>query len=119
VTLRQLDPGRSDAPRIYSTTVARAFRQAAGAALLVAVLGGCAATSGIKPQSAELQPAAVQFDADAALDGTGFTRGAWPDARWWEMFGDPQLSRLIDEGLADSPGIRGAQARVRQANGYA
>jgi NodT family efflux transporter outer membrane factor (OMF) lipoprotein len=83
------------------------------------VLAGCAATSGIKPQSAELQPAAVQFDADAALDGKGFARGAWPDARWWEMFGDAQLSRLIDEGLADSPGIRGAEARVREANGYA
>jgi len=82
------------------------------------VLAGCATTS-IKPQSAQLQPAAVQFDANAALDCKGFTRGGWPDARWWEMFGDAQLSRLIDEGLTDSPSIRSAQARVRQANGYA
>jgi NodT family efflux transporter outer membrane factor (OMF) lipoprotein len=36
-------------------------------------------------------------------------------ARWWEALGDPELSRLIQAGLANSPDIRAAQARLVQS----
>ncbi len=36
-------------------------------------------------------------------------------ADWWQALGDSQLDALIDKALADSPDIRAAQARVRQA----
>ncbi|MEP9326877.1 efflux transporter outer membrane subunit [Paraburkholderia phymatum] len=36
-------------------------------------------------------------------------------AAWWLALGDPQLTALIDAGIANSPDLRAAQARVRQA----
>ena len=36
-------------------------------------------------------------------------------AHWWAAFGDPELDRLIERGLRDSPDIRTAASRIRQA----
>ena len=36
-------------------------------------------------------------------------------AKWWTAFGDPQLTALIEKGLADNPDIANAASRVRQA----
>src|SRR5262249_24469247 len=41
--------------------------------------------------------------------------GKWPSDRWWEAYGDSQLSGLIEEGLSKSPTLDAAAARVRQA----
>ena len=43
----------------------------------------------------------------------------WPSDNWWKTYGDHQLDSLIDEALAASPDLAQAQARVRQAEGYA
>ncbi|MFM9853563.1 MAG: efflux transporter outer membrane subunit [Sphingomonadaceae bacterium] len=40
---------------------------------------------------------------------------AFPVDRWWEGFNDPQLTALIDEGLANAPSIAAASARMRIA----
>src|SRR5450830_718684 len=40
---------------------------------------------------------------------------AWPAARWWERYGDPQLNALVAEALARNPSLNVAAARVRQA----
>lgn len=45
--------------------------------------------------------------------------GEWPQDRWWDAYGDPQLSSLIDEALAGSPDLAQAEARVRLAEAYA
>lgn len=44
---------------------------------------------------------------------------SWPVQRWWEVYGDPQLNRLVDMAVAGSPTLRIAQARVRMAAGLA
>ena len=36
-------------------------------------------------------------------------------AHWWSAFGDAELDRLIERGLRDSPDIRTAASRIRQA----
>ncbi len=36
-------------------------------------------------------------------------------ARWWEGLGDPTLTRLVDEALAQSPQVEIAQGRIREA----
>jgi len=36
-------------------------------------------------------------------------------AAWWESLGDPELTHLIETGLANSPDIRAAQARLRES----
>lgn len=45
----------------------------------------------------------------------GMDAHAPQDADWWHALGDSQLNALIETALADSPDIRIAQARVRQA----
>ena len=43
----------------------------------------------------------------------------WPTQEWWTAYRDPQLSALIAEGLAGSPDIQIAEARVREADALA
>ena len=44
---------------------------------------------------------------------------AWPADGWWKNYSDPQLDRLVAEGLAGSPDLAAAVARVRTAQGLA
>ena len=39
----------------------------------------------------------------------------WPQAQWWQRYGDAQLNALIDEALQGAPDMAAAAARVRQA----
>ena len=45
--------------------------------------------------------------------------GAWPGDGWWKRYNDPQLDALIEEGLAGSPDIATAAARLARAEGLA
>lgn len=45
--------------------------------------------------------------------------GQWPGDGWWHRYGDPQLDQLIAEGLAGSPDIASAAARLARAEGVA
>jgi NodT family efflux transporter outer membrane factor (OMF) lipoprotein len=36
-------------------------------------------------------------------------------AQWWQALGDPELKKLIETALAQSPNIRAAQARLRES----
>jgi outer membrane protein TolC len=36
-------------------------------------------------------------------------------AEWWKSLNDPELDRLIESALVNSPDIRAAQARLRQS----
>lgn len=86
------------------------------AALAALVLAGCAATHGIAPTGSLREAAALEVEralADAEVDP------AAGGAQWWRRFGDPQLDRLIEEGLAGSPSMDAAQARVRRAQASA
>ena len=54
-----------------------------------------------------------------AMDADGrtqrFERQADLPANWWTGFGSPGLDALVDQALANSPGLRAAQATLRQA----
>lgn len=43
----------------------------------------------------------------------------WPGDNWWRAYGDTQLNSLIEEGLASSPDLAQAQARLARANAAA
>lgn len=86
---------------------------AVAAATLAAALSGCANFAGIGSDRSTLEP--QQLDAHLSIPAEG---GAWPDASWADQFGDPQLSRLIAEGLENSPTIAQAKARIERASAY-
>ena len=71
------------------------------------VLAGCA---GLKP---DYTKPAVDLPAgwrDAPADGVQAR-----DARWWKVYGDPLLDRLVDEALAHNANVMLAIARVDEA----
>src|SRR5436190_23249242 len=43
----------------------------------------------------------------------------WPREDWWRRYGDAQLDALVAEGLADSPTLAAAKARVVKAQANA
>jgi NodT family efflux transporter outer membrane factor (OMF) lipoprotein len=73
--------------------------------LAALLLAGCAAPGNIQPQVARMSSATLGLDSDTASI----------DSAWWRAFGDPQLDRLIDAGLAANPSLEGTLARVRAA----
>ncbi|MFV0624108.1 efflux transporter outer membrane subunit [Sphingomonas sp. ac-8] len=73
----------------------------------LALAAGCTAPDTPPPAGAAVTPPAAwrtQLLADATLD-----------ARWWERFGDPALTRLVEAALAHNSDVAIAAARVREA----
>lgn len=78
-------------------------------ALTVALLAGCATHSDIQSH-AKLQ------DPNRFAEIPAEIQNGWQvQANYWKQFGDPQLDALVAEGLADSPSLASAQARIRHA----
>jgi multidrug efflux system outer membrane protein len=80
--------------------------RALSAALLLAVLAGCAAPPHEPPRQTPALP--------SAFDGPSASADAVrPD--WWNSFAAPELARLVDEAIAGSTDLAIAAERVRQA----
>jgi len=58
------------------------------------------------------------LEASTTLEGTSVSPASWPTVDWWRSFGDPQLDALVTEAIANSPTIKIAEARVRQAESF-
>jgi NodT family efflux transporter outer membrane factor (OMF) lipoprotein len=86
------------------------------AALLPLMLatGACASIPDLGPKP--VPHAAADYVAAKSLAGNA---AAWPGDGWWRHYSDPQLNQLIDEGLAGSPDLAAAAARIRRAQGLA
>jgi NodT family efflux transporter outer membrane factor (OMF) lipoprotein len=69
-------------------------------------LAGCVTPQVEDPRATALTPKSL------GLSGTPIAPVA---AGWWKAFGDPQLDKLVDEALANSPSLQAALARVRAA----
>lgn len=89
-------------PRFILTTTA-----------LFGLLAGCSAPD-LGPRPVPAAPESLASDASFAD-----AAGAWPVEDWWQEWGDSQLDTLIAEGLAGSPDIAAAAARVRAADALA
>jgi len=51
-----------------------------------------------------------------AWSNSSITTQTWPDADWWKQFNSPELSALITEARANNFDIKGAMARIQQAD---
>lgn len=94
------------------TTLRRTFPlRACIAVTIAAALTGCAGL----PSGQELQSTkgVDQYQSAVSLSAPLV---AWPDEQWWQHYGDPQLDSLIHEGLANSPDMAVAAARLRNAD---
>jgi NodT family efflux transporter outer membrane factor (OMF) lipoprotein len=89
----------------------RLFGSVAIAALLMAA--GCAWMSKGDPPAEYLEPPEMK---ETLAEVTSRLQ-QWPDDRWWEQFGNPELNQLMESALKDSPGLKLASARLREAQG--
>jgi NodT family efflux transporter outer membrane factor (OMF) lipoprotein len=75
--------------------------------VLVLILSGCALISPGNKPAAKIDPVKL---------GLQQTTVSWPQAGWWQRYGDAQLDTLVDEALANAPSITRARARLDKAN---
>ncbi|MEO8779386.1 MAG: efflux transporter outer membrane subunit [Rhodanobacter sp.] len=87
------------------------------AVMLALALAGCASMRGLHTEATAIDPDTVA--ARNSLADTQFSPAAWPRESWWKGYGDPQLDQLIADALSGQPGLRIAEARVRQAQAEA
>jgi NodT family efflux transporter outer membrane factor (OMF) lipoprotein len=76
-------------------------------------LAGCAVPN-LGPKPVPRGPEAIAAQQSLPESPTA----AWPRDAWWQDYGDPQLTALIEEGLKASPDVATAAARYRRAAGF-
>ena len=74
----------------------------------------CAAVPDLGPKP--IVAAASDYESTRSLAAR---QSDWPADGWWKKYHDPQLDRLIGEGIAGSPDLASAAARFRTAQGLA
>ena len=90
---------------------------------LLLVLSGCAVGPDYRPPVA---PRTSGYSAETLLDQTAATAvsagesqhfhfGSELPGRWWAMFESPQLNALVEQAMANYPGIAAQQAALRAA----
>ncbi len=93
----------------------RAVRLRRALMLMPVLLSSAACLSvpnlGERPQLRVPDEVVAQIDAPVTAPEAG-----WPDAAWWQNYGDAQLSALIEAALSGSPTMAEAEARVRRAD---
>ncbi len=83
-------------------------------AALSTLLAACANFAPHPPPAlAALTPDALATEASLAPHASA--AAIWPSEDWWRALDDDRLDALIDEALADSPGLAIADARLRAA----
>ena len=81
---------------------------------LMLLTSACASVPHLGPRP--MPRAANDYASSKSLAGNA---AEWPGDGWWKSYGDVQLAKLINEGLAGSPDLAAAAARVRTAQGLA
>ncbi|MHB9116879.1 MAG: efflux transporter outer membrane subunit [Burkholderiales bacterium] len=87
-------------------------------ALLAALsfgMGGCALLPPEGKAPAMLAAPSLQGRAETARRTPASAPAEWPQARWWQDFGDAQLDSLIARALRDQPSLTVTQARLARA----
>ena len=97
-----------------ASTPPRKVMRVLGVSLLAVALSACVNYRGIRSDS---HPASVSdYTTAISIPAQG---GTWPAMDWSYRFGDPQLTALINEAVANSPTLAQAKARVAKASAYA
>jgi len=94
----------------------RIGKHACTLALAAVVVGGCASDPSLLPH--EKMPTSQETAAKLALQPPEPEVASQPSTTWWTAYNDPELTRWVEAGLADSPTLREATARWQQAQAF-
>jgi outer membrane protein, multidrug efflux system len=87
------------------------FRGFVGSASAALCLWGCT----VGPNYKRPDPPAVPAWKDEAARGQLANQGSDPDPRWWLSFNDPELTAVIEKGIAGNLDVQQAVLRVLEA----
>lgn len=79
------------------------------------LLGGCAALKKRNFEPEVTRGVEVSTVVDSALKTPDFEAGEWPAYNWWNLFGDDQLSEMMEAAIENNPDLMAAVSRVRSA----
>src|SRR5436190_10155375 len=82
--------------------------------LAASALTACASVPNLGPRP-QAKPASA-YSSSQTFAGPSIE---WPSARWWDAYGDAQLTGLLDEALTGSPTLAQAEARLRATQAQA
>ncbi len=82
------------------------------AALVALLLAGCTVGPDYSPPQTAVPDRFAEADALGATNDSDL-------ARWWDGFGDPMLSALVERALAGNLDVASAEARIREARARA
>jgi outer membrane protein TolC len=102
--------GSSSLTAAWPSTTAR-FRAVLGALLLAVTTGACLVGPNYSRPAIE-QPPAFKSEPPGSP-------AKLPESAWWQLYGDPELERLIAAANASNQTIRQAVARVDEARALA
>lgn len=83
-------------------------------AMAAMLMSGCAILPEESVRAKPLPVPAVEQSFSAEKEAEALVR-QWPGATWWRSFRNPELDRLIETALKDSPSLHAAIARLGQA----
>lgn len=90
----------------------RSLRRASASAFALMLLSGCA----VGPRYvAPVSSAPTTYVGGASVDARVVGTDAVDMVRWWQSFGDPTLTGLVEQALAQNLDLQQTQARVLQA----
>ncbi len=52
---------------------------------------------------------------EKSLNEALFTRGDWPEEKWWEVFNCSELNKLVEEALEKNPSIQAVEEKINFA----
>lgn len=81
----------------------------AGVPALAVALTGCAILPHTGPLTPLAPPSSYASQKSFAAPGA-----SWPSDRWWKAYQDPQLTSLIEEGLATAPDMQAAALQTAE-----
>lgn len=110
------DPARSGVAAALRALPLRPVATASAIALAAAVLAGCASFTDLGPRA---EPKSIDAYQSGQLLAATAPQAAWPTDAWWKVYGDDQLSALMDDALKGSPSMAAAKARLLKAEGTA
>jgi len=87
------------------------FRTGLAITASVLTLAACADVPKLGPKAVEKPIASYATDRSFAAP-----EADWVSDRWWDSYGDAQLSTLVDEALRNSPTLAQAKARLETAD---
>lgn len=80
---------------------------------LLLILAGCARLPKEETECTRIDTPSLERTVQEARAEGPFMKGDFPDPYWWQLFEDDQLNCFIEMAIADEPGLKAAEARLK------